>query len=294
MILNVVILTLIIPPLQHKIAFMEGQATSIQSQVNNVQAILVGLSKEITQADAAIGAFNAQMAGIQHKFNVTETQIDATLVYAQGVLLDITNTSAETAAQFDRSSAAFSQQLNTSLGVAERLVATIQGQVSSAQANVSSTLALLANQTAASRLQLAGQYLSYLASFNASAAAVAAVRDDFVLRVVPDTEARLSALNQTAAIAALRLQASLLQTNLTAVSGRLTPLQTAISAAQQTATAAQQKFCYLVGEHWNTWPACPAGGAYVGSLLNEGQQIHTVLAGQSQWATANYVWMCCT
>lgn len=213
-VLNVVIISALIPNLRNDVTFMQGQAASIQSQVNSFSQTLVDLSGKIVGADAVINSFYGRLDSISSTFNATESSIRAFRSETEADLQIMKTTATEVLASFDTTATKFDRQLNATLMVAELQAAALQSQMNQAEADVTSLLQTLQVQSAQSladiesasdtALSTATVSLQQLRAANVSALAqLQSLRDDFVDRVVPEVTADLQSLNQSIAIAQL-------------------------------------------------------------------------------------------
>ncbi len=237
--LNVLILSLIIPQMKNDIATMQGQSASIQSQVNAMQQSLLGINDKINGAGTAIAAFYSRLDDATQTLNTTETNIRAFSDSTQQELQQMSNTSATILAGFYTSGTLYQQQLNTSLILAQQQATVIQQEVAVAQANVVVALGVLQNQTTSSSQKLGDLFFSYSASMNASLeemreinSSVVGVRDDFVERVMPMVMAEMQSLNQSVSALSIRVN------NAETLSGGTMLTSTLIAIRDNTGTSA--------------------------------------------------------
>lgn len=210
-VLNVVIISALIPAMKNDIAVMQGQAGAIQNQVNSftqsvnsMQTSLLYINDKVNGADTRISAFYSNL-------NATEAAITAFQDSTQADLQHLQNTSALLLTGFHQSSADFQQRLSSNLTAAEQRTDLLQQQVADAQKSLQSSMTQLlsvdANLTAKAAFYFAAadSSLQLLRATNDSAVEqVESLRSDFVQRVVPQVTADLQSLNQSAEVSLLR------------------------------------------------------------------------------------------
>ena len=74
-ILNVIILSALIPSLRNDVTFMQGQSSAIQHQVDQMQGALYSINDKINGADTTITLFNSQLSGITQSINMTRLEL---------------------------------------------------------------------------------------------------------------------------------------------------------------------------------------------------------------------------
>ncbi len=110
LLLNILILSLLLPNLHNKVTFMEGQTASLQSSVDS---LMDRVSREINEVDVRVKTFNGLMDEAERKFNVTGQHIDITLAGADATLALIQNGTAWAAAELWQAQLNLAQLINT-------------------------------------------------------------------------------------------------------------------------------------------------------------------------------------
>lgn len=202
--LNVIIISALIPNLRNDVTYMQGQAASIQSTVNSLQQTMVSLQKQISDTGSAINTFNGQIASIQASFNATETAITAFELGASENIAQMQQQSSSILASFQDRSHSIGAQLNLTLSNANTLAATLQSNITDAEGKVSAAIQSVTAATDASLATLSAQASDYNSTSMQALTQMTAVRDIFVQQTVPQVTANLQSLNQSAAIAKLQ------------------------------------------------------------------------------------------
>jgi hypothetical protein len=250
-VLQVLILSILIPQMKNDITMMQGQTLSTQSQVNSMQGLLLGLQSQIDGAGSSIAGFYADLDGITRTFNATQASILQFSSSTKADLVQMQATSMVTLQTFQSSSSNFSAQMAS----AQQKADAITGQLTSAQATVDRALAsLLSNSTAAQAaiVSTAAQYtsaaqtsLQQLLTMNATAVSdLLSTRNEFVQVTVPAVTASLQSLNQSAAIADLQAAADALTvrvSNAESLTGPTTALTAAIGSSGSIQLALSQR-----------------------------------------------------
>lgn len=83
--LNVIILSLLIPSLRSDVSYMQGAVNNMQTQMSSYTGLLLQLQAEMASADSAVTAFTSQLGAIQSLFNATEASIDRFADMATGL-----------------------------------------------------------------------------------------------------------------------------------------------------------------------------------------------------------------
>ena len=168
MLLNVIILSALIPSLRNDVTYMQGQTAQISAQVNTMQQSLLGINDKINGADTAINTFNANLASVNSQFNATEAYISAFQTSTKADLQAMKDQSVSILASFQQASTAYEQQLNVTLTSAQAQASTIEQQLAAAQSSLQLVLQQLAQQNATIQAQLAQQASSYTAAADSS------------------------------------------------------------------------------------------------------------------------------
>ena len=110
-ILNIIILSALIPSLRQDVTYMQGQAASLQATVGNINTIVSGLGGRIDSANTQITAFDNNAKVITALFNETQTNIAAFKEQTQTDFLSLRATAAVSLSEFRNGSALIERQL---------------------------------------------------------------------------------------------------------------------------------------------------------------------------------------
>ena len=204
-ILNVVIISRLIPDMQSSINVMQGQAQSVQSQVNTITSLIVGVNDKINDANNKIDTFNGLVCSVTQTLNATESNIAAFGAQAQSDIAVLRKTSASLLLSFENRTTILQQQLNASQVLADATLARAQ-----------SVVTILDLKAATSMQQL-------LATNTSAILRIEAVRDDFTSRIVPQVNADLQSLNMSSSISALESRVSSVRVYATAATSQTIP-----------------------------------------------------------------------
>ena len=169
-ILNVVIISALIPSFRNDVYVMQGRTDEISRSVGTVNLRLDAINKDINTATSAIATFNGDLATASQSVNLTKIELGVIQVSA---ITDIQLLKVSTLSQ-----------LNQSLSQAAAL--TIEAR--QLESSVGQIVDILNNITTSS--------VTTLRQLNNTAVdLMATIRDDFVQRVVPQTETDLLMLS---------------------------------------------------------------------------------------------------
>lgn len=181
-ILNVIIISRLIPDMQSSISEMQGQAQSVQTQVNSINSLLFAVNNEIRDAESKIDVFNGKVAAVTQTLNTTQADIATFSQTTLEQLNDLQTTAALTIDGFKNSSVAIQRQLNASQEVADATL----GRLNQASASL--------DMKAAAYTAAANDSLQQLLLTNHTVITrVEAVRDDFTTRIAPEAAAAIDA-----------------------------------------------------------------------------------------------------
>jgi hypothetical protein len=166
-VLNVIILSALIPSLRHDVTFVQGQASSIQSTVNTLQQSLLTINDKINGADTAVTTFNRQLADITQSVNATKIEIAG---IQQNAIGDIQALAATTLGQ-----------LNSSLVS----VAALTIIANNLQVNLGTSVTLLQNISSASIASLESTAAAAKADLLAINTSVTLNAANFITNILP-------------------------------------------------------------------------------------------------------------
>jgi len=119
--LNIIIVSRLLPDLRSDVTFMQGQTSelsqSVQGLQSQVSSVLAGVTGQIHDVEQRIDTFNAHMDATEAKFNATEEHITHTLAAADSTLELLQNSSTAAVAAFTDAQLVLAQQFNASIEV---------------------------------------------------------------------------------------------------------------------------------------------------------------------------------
>ncbi len=200
-VLNIVVLSVLLPNLRSDVRFMQGQTSELNLMVTNMQqsvsTVLAQVNLQVDAVTMRMNAFNAELDGSEARFNATELRITTTLDHANGILDLLTNGTIAAVTLFAQAQTHFEQQSNASILEVRSETAQLEQRVSTAQGQLNGTLQLLQTETASS--------MSQIVAANSSAVQVAL---SFERDVIPAFEMQMRSLNVTRRLNALELSGS--------------------------------------------------------------------------------------
>lgn len=244
-VLNIVILSALIPQMKQDISYVQGQSNAIQSQINTVQLLLSALNEQTRDAQAAVAVFNSEAVTIQQQFNATRTDLASFTADAQQQIDAMQNATQTLSSDFERDMSRAQRTINESRSIFDSLVL----EFDAVQAGVAVCVQQLRNATdtavaevraynATVRSEMDAVVDSYserMAQFNST------VRDQWAV-AVQAYDASLAAYNATAILARQDANIHAIDSNLTAravaVANSLVPLQSFQSTFQATTVSA--------------------------------------------------------
>lgn len=227
-ILNVVILSLLIPSIRSDVTYMQGQTASMQQQLNNANQQIIAVNQLLNTATSTVAQFDAQVGSITAQFNNAQTLIANWSTDSANDLLHMESTANALLSNFMLTSIQLEQELKSTLNQSRADAAQLEFE-----ANITASIDAL--------------NLPYLKS------ELQSISDDFTQHVIPSFERTMAAMNQTALDEAMR--------NATAVAATATQQAQKDSTLIAAALASMQSYTTVITaalSFGDPPPSCPS------------------------------------